>query len=86
MLLVVAGLLDVSGDKTNARRIRYVVGQMKRRPAVRVTPVRSKPITPAIKASMRRVAATTDLSQAEIGRLHGTNGGRVSEAIAGKRR
>lgn len=73
-------------DKTTARRIRFVVGHMKRRKPVRITPPVSPPLTPALARRIRRVAYTTSFNQQKIAALFGVSSGRVSEALAGKRR
>jgi hypothetical protein len=60
---------------------------MVRRPAVRTTPVKHRPLTPRLKAAIRSYAKLQpDASQVQIGRRFGVNPGRVSEALAGKRR
>jgi len=85
--MLLARQLHAGGQKAEARAIRRVVRHMWRRPAVRTTSVKSQPVTPAIRASMRRYAIShPDASQHEIGSAHGVNAGRVSEALAGKRR
>jgi len=73
-------------DKPMARRIRFVIGHMKRRKPVRMTKPRSPPLTPELKARIRDLARTTDASQMQIGLRVGVNSGRVSETLAGKRR
>ena len=72
-------------DSRTARRIRYVISHMHRRKPVRMTKPRSPPVTPAIKAKIRELAATTDASQMAIGARLGVSSGRVSETLAGKR-
>jgi hypothetical protein len=60
---------------------------MFRRNPVRMTPVKSRTVTPMLKASIRAYARRNpDASQHEIAQAYGVNGGRVSEALAGKRR
>lgn len=88
MLQVIARELHLGtvDGQAAARRIRIIIRHMKRRPPVRMTKVKSVPVTPAVKALIRKLAATTDDSQAEIARQAGVNAGRVSEALAGKRR
>ena len=88
MLAVIArelhyGTID---DQAAAQRIRFIVKHMWRRRAVRTTKPRSPPLTPALRARIRALARTTDLSQMQIGLRAGVNSGRVSETLAGKRR
>ena len=82
LLRIIAAALPAA----EARRVRYVIGHMKRRPAVRMTPEKARPVTPAIRARIRHLAATSDMNQMEIGLAVGVNAGRVSEVLAGKRR
>lgn len=86
MLEVLAKDLTARGLRGDAWRIRKIITHMKRRKPVRMTKPRSPPITPAIKARIRELARTTDESQMAIGHRVGVNSGRVSEALAGKRR
>ena len=65
-----------------AKRIREICSSLmtrvqseRRAPTTRVT------VTPAIEQSVRRMLDQTDLSQEEIGRRHGIDGGRVSEIL-----
>jgi hypothetical protein len=52
-----------------------------------MTPVKSRSITPALKTAIRAYARRNpEDSQHEIAQAFGVNGGRVSEALAGKRR
>jgi hypothetical protein len=70
-----------------ARQLRLIVRQMFRRNPVRMTPVKSRSITPALKTAIRAYARRNpEDSQHEIAQAFGVNGGRVSEALAGKRR
>lgn len=87
LLLVADSLVDGSLDPdAAARAIRLLVKELYRRPAVRMTPVRGKPLTPAQRHHLHTLACTTNWSQAQIAQAIGaTNTGRVSEALAGKR-
>ena len=85
-LAVIADQLADTGRRDAAKHIREVISHMYRRKPVRMTKPRSPPVTPAIKARIRALAATTDDSQMAIGLRVGVNSGRVSEALAGKRR
>lgn len=70
-----------------ARQLRWLIGELKRRPRVRRAPVQSKRMTPVLQARLRRFAAThVEWSYQRIGAHFGVNAGRVSEALAGKRR
>ena len=79
-------LIASTTDKVTARRIRFVIGHMKRRAPVRTTRVKSPPMTSAMKTLARKLARTTDMNQMQIGTHLGVSSGRVSEALAGKRR
>lgn len=69
-----------------AQRIRYLVEQMKRRTATRRAPVRHEPLTETQKEAIRQYALThPEMHQQDIAELFGTNSGRVSEALRGKR-
>lgn len=84
-LLLVADMLQAVRP-SEARMIRTIVTHMHRRSAVRMTRVKSPPVTSAMRAQIRRLASTTDMSQMEIGLRVGVNSGRVSETLAGKRK
>jgi hypothetical protein len=66
--------------------LEHLASQMSRKPRATNAPVASAPMTAAkaqeIRALKERYPA---MSQHEIGRLTGTNQGRVSEVLAGKR-
>jgi hypothetical protein len=86
MLEVLAKDLTARGLRGDAFRIRKIITHMWRRKPVRMTKPKSPPLTPAIRARIRTLAATTDKSQMAIGLRVGVNSGRVSETRAGKRR
>jgi hypothetical protein len=59
-----------------------IAGGLHRRPAVRRAPSISDPITPAVRASIRKYANTfPDAPLATIAHLHNVNPGRVSEIL-----
>jgi hypothetical protein len=86
MLEVLAKDLAARGLSGDAWRIRRIITHMYRRKPVRMTQPKSPPLTPALKARIRRLAARTSASQMQIGLRVGVNSGRVSETLAGKRR
>jgi hypothetical protein len=86
MLEVLAADLTARGLRGDAWRVRNIITHMKRRKPVRMTRPKSAPLTPALKAKIRRLARTTSDSQMRIGLRVGVNSGRVSETLAGKRR
>jgi len=64
-----------------------LAGEMSRKPRATHAPITSAPMTPARAQEIRSLKARyPTMSQHEIGRLTGTNQGRVSEVLAGKRR
>ncbi len=70
-----------------ARQIREMITQLYRRAYVRKAPEKSRHMTPGLKDTLRADAARhPDLSYQEIAVVHGVNAGRVSEAVAGKRK
>jgi hypothetical protein len=70
-----------------AVRLDRLAHEINRKPRATQAPVRSAPMTPARAQEIRRLKASYPaMSQHEIGRLTGTNQGRVSEVLAGKRR
>jgi len=90
-MLVLAGVLenpdDPMTDEEVAEELRRLVVALFRRPYVRRAPVKSKPMTPELKMRLREAARQNpDMSYQDIGVLLGVNAGRVSEAVAGKRR
>ena len=67
-------------------RLIELAEQTMRRPAVRRAPNKSAPLTHALRLKIRRLARINpEMSYKEIANLVGTNQGRVSEALAGKR-
>ena len=88
-LLLVARCLrsGIVGPKEASTIIRNIVkSRLTREPPVRKAPVRSKAITPALKAQVRAYAAR--YPQASIAEIAGhfiVNPGRVSEILNGKR-
>lgn len=54
--------------------------------AARRGPIKKNPVTPQIMATIRKLAAETDLHADEIAARVGVNPGRVSEIIHGGRR
>mgnify|MGYP006269736767 CR=1 FL=1 len=68
-------------------RIYYLLKHMTRRKPVRKALPEHRTMTPAIKRQIRAYAkAHPAMSYTKIGRVFHVNAGRVSEAIAGKRR
>jgi hypothetical protein len=60
--------------------------ELRRRPSGDRAPRRSQRMTDALAEQLRACwEANPHLSQAEIGRIHNVNPGRVSEAVRGKR-
>lgn len=69
-----------------AMEVRSIIyGLMYRRPAARRMGVRSRRITPAIRAQIIELADTTDMHSSEIAAEVGVNPGRVSEILHGDR-
>lgn len=81
--MVIAERLDNMGLGMTADRVRYLVRQMHRRSPVR----RARSTTPHIPPRIIRYYARMHptLGYMEIAAMAGTNIGRVSEALAGKR-
>lgn len=68
-----------------AKRIDALAAETHRRTYTRA-PVTSRRITPAVRASVRRMATVKpDLSQQALAEAHDINIGRVSEILHGKR-
>jgi hypothetical protein len=86
-LSVIAADLRRKGCFTEAREIGVIITDLLiREKAIRRAPVRSKSVTPAIKAHIKALAAAhRSMSMDEIGRRAGVDGGRVSEVLNGKR-
>lgn len=65
-----------------ARIIREkIIPKMVRRSPVRRAPVKNGPLTPAQRAEVDRLFATTDMSQMELAMQVGVNPGRISEHL-----
>ena len=65
-----------------AQHIRAIcTNLMTRAPSKRRAPTTRLTVTPDIEQSVRQMLEQTDLSQEEIGRRHGIDGGRVSEIL-----
>jgi hypothetical protein len=70
-----------------AAEIRGVIKDLSRRKAVRKAPAKSVPITREVSRRLRLLAiAYPDKTEQDIAQFAGVTAGRVSEAIAGKRR
>lgn len=85
--MIAVGLRQI-GHRVEADYIDHIVGTlMQRDPLTRPkAPAKSKPITDRIKTSIKQYATYhPTMSHREIGHLHGIDGGRVSEVLAGKR-
>jgi hypothetical protein len=68
------------------KRLKVLKSEMKRRPAIRRAPTTRARATPALKKILAREArANPDVPLAVIGRRYNVDGGRVSEAVHGKR-
>ena len=68
-----------------AQQIGELAEETRRRSYSR-TPVQSKNVTNAVRASVRKMAANNpDMSQQAMAEAHGINPGRVSEILHGKR-
>jgi hypothetical protein len=69
-----------------AGRLREALGMMTRRQPVKVAPRRGQPVTEAVKARIKQLAAANpDWSMQQIAVEAGTNSGRVSEVLNGLR-
>lgn len=63
------------------------VQELYRRPAIKRAPVTRSSVTPELRKLIRNYAKEhPDLNNATIGRRFNVDGGRVSEALAGKRK
>jgi len=68
-------------------RLLEIVEELKRRPAIRKSSVKSRAVTPHLNRLIRRYAAAhPDASYEEMAQIHGVNTGRISEAIRGRRK
>src|SRR5262245_50649356 len=73
--------------ETLAVRLDRLAHEINRKPRATHAPITSAPMTPAKAQEIRELNDRyPTMSQHEIGRLTGTNQGRVSEVLAGKRR
>jgi hypothetical protein len=69
------------------RQLRLITFDLSRRPRATNARRQHRACTPAMKAQIREYHAShADLTQQQISELFGVTAGRVSEAIAGKRR
>jgi len=69
-----------------ALEIDDLADETKRRPPVRQAPIAARRMTPELAREVRELARSNpDLTNREIGRRLGVDGGRVSEVLAGKR-
>jgi hypothetical protein len=86
-LSIIAANLKAKGCYSEAREIGVIIVDLLiRQPAIRRAPVKSRSVTPAIKAQIKSIAAANrQMSMDEIGRMVGVDGGRVSEVLNGKR-
>ena len=86
-LLEVAKELGQAGQVWAARRIRQLELELYRRRRMPVTPVKSRPSTPEVRAKIRVFKRQhPDASLQEIADRFRVNSARVSEALIGKRR
>jgi hypothetical protein len=70
-----------------ATHLERLAGEIRRKPRATNAPVTSAPMTPALRQRIRDTAARfPGMTQHDIAKLLGTNQGRVSETLAGKRR
>jgi hypothetical protein len=90
MLELAGELEDPNGEMELAeiaKELRVLVVELFRRKAVRKAPIKARAIDPQLKAQLREVARLhPEMPYREIGRMFGVDGGRVSEALAGKRK
>jgi hypothetical protein len=84
-LLAMADKME-NREPAMANRLREIVQELHRRPAVRKTPPKNRPMDPRIKRNIRKFASQfPNMSYQEIAALFRVNVGRVSEAVAGRR-
>jgi hypothetical protein len=70
-----------------AREIRAITANLSRRKYVRKAPDKARHVDRTLSAQLRAAAAgRPDLTYQEIAVMHGVTAGRVSEALAGKRK
>jgi len=85
-LLDIAAALEIEGCGDHAEAIRGLVRELYRRPPVRRAPRQARPLSAQERERAREIAAAhPDMPQRDIARVFGVDGGRVSEAVAGKR-
>jgi hypothetical protein len=78
--------LEELADEHNLPELRTLASETRRRYHGRKAPPVSKPITPSLEHGIRTYAqAFPDMAMHEIARVFGTNQGRVSEILFGKR-
>jgi hypothetical protein len=86
-LLKIADKADTWGKCKTAAKIRYLVTELYRRQRVPRTAAKSKTITPRLQKHMKAYKlAHPAASEQDIAVHFGVNAGRVSEALAGKRK
>src|SRR3954464_3712880 len=67
--------------------IRFITKDLSRRPYIRLAPAQAKPMTPALRLQLRDAAlADPTETYQSISERFGVTAGRVSEAVAGKRK
>ena len=81
---ILEALLETHLDLEQADMIEQALGKMHRSLPARHTPVRNT-LTPEMKAEIKRLAETTDLSSGQIAAAVKCNTGRVSEVLHGRR-
>ena len=74
-------LRKIDGDL--AKQVLSAIDDLYREKAVRRMAVKSKPVTPKIKARIIELAESTDMHSNEIAHELGVNPGRVSEVLHG---
>ena len=72
-------------DPDAVSEITAILNLMHRRPVIRRTPIKARPITDSVKRRVSELAATTVMPQREIAAAMGIDGGRVSEILHGDR-
>jgi hypothetical protein len=74
-------------DEDIGKQLRLLTVQLSRRPRVRQAPVVSRRMTPELRDKLREFAlAHPEMTYQQIAELFGVQAGRVSEALAGKRK
>ncbi|MGJ0621485.1 MAG: hypothetical protein ACR65Z_12350 [Methylocystis sp.] len=77
--------LKEKGDYETVERLIEVESLLVRRPAARIAPIQSQPVTPEVRALVLKLAKTTDLQSSQIAAQLNVNPGRVSEILQGDR-